>query len=64
MTNRFKPDVPQHNPQAGCELLALTSFAPELVGECQGILAAIYRPGFAYTKEGVLGLWLVPDTEV
>ena len=62
--NRFKSDVPQYHPQAGRELLVPTSFAPELVGECQRILAAIYKPGYAYTKIGVLGLGLVPDDDV
>ena len=62
-TNRFKPDLPQYTPQAGRELLVPTSFAPELVGECQRILAAIFKPGYGYTKAGVFGLGLVPDDD-
>ena len=62
-TNRHRADLPQYNPQAGRELLVPTLFTPELVGECQRILAAIYRPGYRYVKAGVLCLSLVPDEE-
>lgn len=62
-TNRHRPDLAQYNPQAGRELLVPTAFSPELVGECQRILAAIYRSGYRYVKAGVLCLGLVPDEE-
>ena len=62
-TNRHRPDLPQYNPQSGRELLVPTAFTPELVGECQRILAAVFRPGYRYVKVGVLCLGLVPDTE-
>ena len=63
MTNRHQPNRPQYNPQAGRELIVPTSFTPELVGECQRILEAVYRPGYRYVKAGVLCLDLVPDDE-
>ena len=63
LTNRHRPDLPQYSPQAGREPLVPTSFTPELVGECQRILQAIYRPGYRYTKAGVHFLDLVPDDE-
>ncbi len=63
LTNRHRPDLPQYNPQAGRELIVPTAFTPELVGECQRILSAIYRPGYRYVKAGVLCLGLVPDEE-
>ena len=63
MTNRFREDLPQYHPQAGRELLVPTSFTPELVGETCRVLKAIYRPGYRYTKAGVLCLDLVPDDE-
>ena len=63
MTNRFRPDLPQYHPQAGRELIVPTCFTPELVGECQRVLSAIFRPGYRYTKAGVLCLELVPDDE-
>ena len=63
MTNRHRPELPQYHPQAGRELIVPTSFTPELVGECQRILRAIYRPGYRYVKAGVLCLELVPDEE-
>ena len=63
MTNRHRPELPQYHPQAGRELVVPTSFTPELVGECQRILRAIYRPGYRYVKAGVLCLELVPDDE-
>ena len=63
LTNRHRPDLPQYGPQAGRELLVPTSFTPELVGECQRILTAIYQPGYRYVKAGVLCLDLVPDDE-
>ena len=63
MTNRHRADLPQYHPQAGRELIVPTSFTPELVGECQRILGAIYRPEYRYVKAGVLCLDLVPDDE-
>ncbi len=63
MTNRFRPDRPQYNPQLGRELLIPTSFTPELIGEATEILRRIYRPGFRYVKAGVLCFGLVPDSE-
>ena len=63
MTNRHRPELPQYHPQAGRELVVPTSFTPELVGECQRVLRAIYRPGYRYVKAGVLCLELVPDGE-
>ena len=63
LTNRHRLDRPQYNPQAGRELLVPTSFMPELTGECLRIFEAIYRPGYQYTKAGVLCLELVPDEE-
>ncbi len=63
LTNRHRPDLPQYNPQAGRELIVPTAFTPELMGECQRILSAIYRPGYRYVKAGVLCLGLVPVEE-
>ncbi len=63
MTNRHRPELPQYHPQAGRELLVPTCFTLELVGECQRILQAIYRPGYRYVKAGVLCLGLVPDDD-
>lgn len=62
-TNRFRPDLPQYHPQLVRELLVPTAFTPELIGEAMGVLRRIYRPGFSYTKAGVLCLGLVPDHE-
>ena len=63
MTNRHRPDLAQYNPQAGRELLVPTSFTPELVGECQRVVKAIFKLGYRYVKAGVLCLELVPDNE-
>ena len=58
-----QPEEAQHYPQVGRELLVLTSFTPELVGEAMRILSGIYRRGYRYIKAGVLCLGLAPDTE-
>ena len=63
LTNKHKPEEPQHYPQAGRELLVPTSFTPELIGEAMRVLERIYRPGYRYAKTGVLCLGLVPDEE-
>ena len=63
LTNRYKPDEPQHSPQGGRPFIVLTSFTPELIGEAMRVLKGIYRPGYRYTKAGVLCLGLVPDEE-
>ena len=54
LTNLHRPDLPHYNSQAGRELIVPTAFTPELVGECQRILTAIYRPGCRYVKAGIL----------
>ena len=61
--DRYRPDRPQHCPQAGRELLVPTSFTPELIGEAMRVLQTICRPGYQYKKAGVLCLDLVPDEE-
>ena len=63
LTNRHKPDEPQHCPHAGRTLIVPTSFTPELIGEATKILKGIYRQGYRYAKAGVLCLGLVPDEE-
>ena len=62
-TNPRRPELPQHFPAAGRELLVPTSFTPELVGEALRLLEALYRPGFRYIKAGVMCLGLVPDED-
>ena len=62
-TNPHRPELPQYFPAVGRELLVPTSFTLELVGEALRALEAIYRPGHAYVKAGVMCLGLVPDEE-
>lgn len=62
-TNPHRPELPQYFPACGRELLVPTSFTLELVGESLRVLEAIYRPGHAYIKAGVMCLGLVPDEE-
>ena len=63
VTNRHRPDEQQYSPQAGREPIVPTSFTPELIGKCQRVLKAMFKPGYRYTKAGVLCLDLVPDDE-
>ena len=62
-TNPHRPELPQHFPALGRELLGPTSFTLELVGESLRALEAIYRPGYCYIKAGVMFLGLVSDEE-
>ncbi len=62
-TNPHRPELPQHFPALGRELLVPTSFTLELVGESLRVLEAIYRRGHRYIKAGVMCLGLVPDEE-
>ncbi|NCA81981.1 MAG: Y-family DNA polymerase [Opitutae bacterium] len=59
-TSRFRPE--EYFAHSGCQALAApTAYTPELHAAALRILRAIYRPGHAYQRIGVLLLDLVPE---
>lgn len=60
-TNRFRP-AEEYFAHSGCQALAApTAYTPDLHAAALRILRAIYRPGHAYQRIGVLLLDLVPE---
>ena len=60
-TSRFRPSE-EYFAHSGCQALAApTAYTPELHAAALRILRAIYRPGHAYQRIGVLLLDLVPE---
>lgn len=59
-TSRFRPEE-YHGP-SGCQALAApTAYTPDLHAAALRILRALYRPGHAYQRIGVMLLDLVPE---
>jgi DNA polymerase V len=63
-TNRFRPNDAQHNASKPLRLPVATSDTGVLIRAAQTALAAIWRPGFAYKKAGILLLDLHPAAQV
>lgn len=53
-TNRFRPDLPQHCPQASHTFITATSSTQELVQAAMALFHAIHRPGIAYKRAAVM----------
>lgn len=60
LTNPFRTDEPQYNPQIASEFAEPKSFTPDLQHEAQRLLVRIYRPGYRFRKVGVMLLELAP----
>ncbi len=63
-TNRFKPELPQHDASRSLRLAVASADTGRLIAAATRLLAMIYRPGFAYKKAGVVFLELVPADQV
>jgi DNA polymerase V len=63
-TNRFRPQDRQHFAEQAIQLPVATSDTGKLNEAAMRALAAIYRPGHAYKKAGVMLLGLIPAGEV
>ena len=64
LTNPFRTDEPQYNPQIGSEFAEPKSFTPDLQHEAERLLVRIYRPGYRFRKVGVMLLELAPNSPV
>lgn len=64
LTNPFRTDEPQYNPQLSSEFAEPKTFTPDLQHEAQRLLARIYRPGFRFRKVGVMLLDLAPHLPI
>ena len=53
LTNRFRPDQPQHCGSDGVKLQEPTADTPLLLGRAVAILERLFRPGHVYKKAGV-----------
>lgn len=63
-TNTFKPAEPQHCASHGYRLPVATADTGKLIGPAMLLLERLWRPGFRYTKAGVMLLDLVPASSV
>lgn len=54
LTNRHRPDQPQHTPSLTESLSEATNYSPELIAQSRRILRRIWRPGHLYRKVGVV----------
>ena len=63
-TNRFQKNKPQYSNSCAWSFDVATSDSREIIDAARQCLAALYRPGFAYHKCGVMLLDLVPAAEV
>lgn len=54
LTNRHRPDQPQHNPSITETLPEATNYSPELIAQARRMLRRIWRPGHLYRKVGVM----------
>jgi DNA polymerase V len=59
-TNRFKPE-PQYSAQRSTALTQATNGTQPLLKTALGLLKRIYKPGYAYTKTGVILSDLQPE---
>jgi len=64
LTNPFRTDEPQYNPQISSEFAEPKSFTPDLQHEAQRLLARIYRSGYRFRKVGIMLLDLTPATAI
>ncbi|MFP6900434.1 MAG: DUF4113 domain-containing protein, partial [Opitutales bacterium] len=62
-TNRFRKDLPQYSNARSFAFDQPTDDPIHIVAVAKRLLGAIYRPGFAYKKTGVLLLDLMPGRE-
>ncbi len=62
-TNRFREDLPQYRNSRSLSFDESTADPMRLVSVAKRLLRAIYRPGYAYKKVGVLLLDLTPACE-
>lgn len=63
-TNRFRPQTPQYHPCAGVRLHNPTDDVADLTFTASMVLARIFKPGFRYTKAGVILEELVDQDHV
>ena len=64
LTNPFRTDEPQYNPQISSEFAEPKNFTPDLQHEAQRLLARIHRPGYRFRKVGVMLLDLTPASAI
>jgi DNA polymerase V len=63
-TNRFRPQDPQYHPCAGVRLPNPTDDLADLTYTASIVLARIFKPGYRYTKAGVMLEELVDQDHV
>lgn len=63
-TNYFREDEPKYSNSATLKLPQPTAYTPELVWYADYLLAKIYRPGYCYSKAGVMLTDFVPDNQL
>lgn len=54
LTNRHRPDQPQHTPTITESLPEATNYSPELIAHARRLLQRIWRPGHHYRKVGIV----------
>jgi DNA polymerase V len=64
LTNRFREDLAQYNPQASIRLAVPASSTPEIVGAAKKALRMIYKPGYQYKKAGVIVMDIVDGDSI
>ena len=64
MSNRFRPDLPQHNAMETTQLPVYTADTIEIEQAAQALLERLYRPGILYKKAGVILGDILPIGEV
>ncbi len=64
MSNRFHPDLPQHNAMETTQLPVYTADTIEIEQAAQALLERLYRPGILYKKAGVILGDILPIGEV
>lgn len=63
-TNHFNTTLPQYSNSRTLRLPVATNSTPEIIHYVLLALKAIYRPGYAYKKAGVIVTGIVPNTAV
>lgn len=64
LTNRFREDLAQYNPQACIRLEVPASSTPEIVGAAKKALRMIFKAGYEYKKAGVIVMDIVNSNEI
>ncbi|MCI2109163.1 MAG: Y-family DNA polymerase [Bacteroidales bacterium] len=64
LTNRFREDLAQYNPQACIRLAVPASSTLEIVGAAKKALRMIFKAGYEYKKAGVIVMDIVNSNEI